>query len=785
MNRNKLIYLVVFTISFLSLFFVKGINAYFTKKTEPLINQFSIQKNTSYTVVHEVMDLNGNYVEHHRDTYSNVPIGTTVSPDLLSPTDLPREGFDLPQIQTVNINSFTDTVITYRYPRKQFTLTINNSNYVTTTTPSGTYYYGQEIHLVAATKDDDNYPFIKWSNNVTNPDYTFTLTEDVTIEPIYSQGYNIFYYPNNGDSIITDSVVQNQSLGSFPTVEYNDCSSSAGDFETRGCTYYYKFEGWYLESNFQTQVNESYVPQADTNLFAKWNKVYFSQPGTLTCDGTNYLDTGIQMFNALNADKDFVIKFTVDQNNGYNSASGDRGAIFSDMSEAGEPFPGITFFTYNNTSYTMNINVTGHKVKNANTGYVTGQSVEIKKELGIVYYSYNGGTPVQINDFSNFQNYFNNSAKFCAATNQQGNTYRYFIGTLSNMSVELKDFPSYKIHFDANGGTGTMPDQNIKIGERPTLNANQFSNAGSSFDSWNTAPDGTGTSYPNLYHLTSDLGQDGDVITLYAQWNIPEHFYVHFDANGGTGTMADQEFTISDPAVPLTQNAFTRTNYVFKGWNTAADGSGTHYDDMEAVRDLSIIDNDVITLYADWWKIEYIHNGDAVFNGTASTFIDTGVNVFSSTNIHKDFEIRFTFKSVDSDQLTYTSKQATIFNVKDESNQYLPGFNIRFNDNNSITHMTPTYKWAGNKNSSTSLPKVAVSNAPIEFIYKRENEVITFQYRYGNTESQVTTMIDQTSWTLNQPFATNVAFGGYFDSDNQPGRFFKGTLADIIISIDE
>ena len=46
-------------------------------------------------------------------------------------------------------------------------------------------------------------------------------------------------------------------------------------------------------------------------------------------------------------------------------------------------------------------------------------------------------------------------------------------------------------------------------------------------------------------------------------------------------------------------------------------------------------------------------------------------------------------------------------------------------------------------------------------------------------------MFNQSSWTLNQPFATTVAFGGYFDGNNQPGRFFKGVLADMIILMDD
>ncbi|MGA7834334.1 MAG: G1 family glutamic endopeptidase [Acidimicrobiales bacterium] len=47
-----------------------------------------------------------------------------------------------------------------------------------------------------------------------------------------------------------------------------------------------------------------------------------------------------------------------------------------------------------------------------------------------------------------------------------------------------------------------------------------------------------------------------------------------FNANGGTGTMATESSTT---AQSLTSNAFSYSGYVFSGWNTIANGSGTAY----------------------------------------------------------------------------------------------------------------------------------------------------------------------------------------------------------------
>ena len=83
---------------------------------------------------------------------------------------------------------------------------------------------------------------------------------------------------------------------------------------------------------------------------------------------------------------------------------------------------------------------------------------------------------------------------------------------------------------------------------------------------------------------------------------------VTFNANGGSGSMANQVSSIPDA---LTANSFTRTGFIFSGWNSAADGSGTAYADG-AVYDFTLGD---ITLYAQWT----IQNHTVTFNANGGT----------------------------------------------------------------------------------------------------------------------------------------------------------------------
>lgn len=92
----------------------------------------------------------------------------------------------------------------------------------------------------------------------------------------------------------------------------------------------------------------------------------------------------------------------------------------------------------------------------------------------------------------------------------------------------------YKIRFDANGGTGTMADQNHTYDRRQTLTANAFAREGYRFTGWNTRGDGKGKAFTDKQTVTNLLTHDGAVGVLYAQWaRLPE---TALPRSGGTMT---------------------------------------------------------------------------------------------------------------------------------------------------------------------------------------------------------------------------------------------------------
>ena len=169
------------------------------------------------------------------------------------------------------------------------------------------------------------------------------------------------------------------------------------------------------------------------------------------------------------------------------------------------------------------------------------------------------------------------------------------------------------VTFEANGNAeypveGTMNPQTVNAKTDTALNANSFTREGYSFTGWNTKADGTGTPYADKAIVSFDADT-----TLYAQWTVDP--VITFVANDGEGTMGTQTVK-PNKATVLTANTFTRADYDFTGWNTAADGTGKAYADKA-----NITTNKNVTLYAQWtlhkyhvrwlnWDGEVLQKGD-------------------------------------------------------------------------------------------------------------------------------------------------------------------------------
>ncbi len=108
---------------------------------------------------------------------------------------------------------------------------------------------------------------------------------------------------------------------------------------------------------------------------------------------------------------------------------------------------------------------------------------------------------------------------------------------------------------------------------------------------------GAGAGMSNAGTVTIGGMETGSITTspfTYIPSETNDIYTVSFNANGGEGTIYAQDFASNIPQA-LTACTFTREEYVFDGWNTATDGSGTRYADGQNVINLG-----TITLHAQW-----------------------------------------------------------------------------------------------------------------------------------------------------------------------------------------
>ena len=769
-----------------SFFFVNKVEALFKTSTESKVNSFTIQDKGFYVVTHKQMDLNGEYtiVDSPNDE-GEALLGTTIA---LSPRSY--TGFKQPDLQTIVIGFGTQEV-TYLYEREMYLLIIENENYVTTNTPSGQYYYGTNIYLLADETDSQGKTFKKWSDGSIDRGHTFEMTQDVTIKPIYDDPFIVEFETNGGSPAIPSRDIDpGTSIGSLPVVTRDDCELSEGSYDDRNCTYAYKFLGWYLEPTFETQVNEDYVPTENVVLYAKWTKVYYHDDEE-EFKGHNFLDSEIALFSEENAGKDFIVRFTLDEmKNGQGVGGEKRAVLFSDLYENGPIFPG-TMFRYDSDNKIKDFQIVAN-VKNVNNTYggrltstvsdfEVGMTFVLMRESGKLYYSIDGGEHfIRYNDFSGFNSYFDTTATFGGEYNADNTPYRYFKGTMSNMTVEIIEPKTYTVHFDPNGGTGMMLDQEFPLHGSAPLTANSYERLAYMFSHWTTNADGTGDRYDNEQEV-AQLGAENEVVTLYAQWVDAPRYTVHFDANGGQGTMDDQLFIYSVEQ-NLTTSTLTKEGYVFGSWNTSPDGSGTRYENGQAVKNLSSTDGGVVTLYAQYVRASYVLMGETTFDGV-DDYINTGINIFDEDNYDRDFDISFTIVEIGPALNPVNENQTTVMNAKDETktpdeNKRVPGFATRFDwQNTNNIHFVS--HWENNENHDYTL---ASTNAPVEVLYKRRGGIVTVEYTY-NGRTVTKDVYNQNLAQLEPYSPLNIVFGAAQDKDQNYIRFFNGTIADIRVEV--
>ncbi|MCL2059942.1 MAG: InlB B-repeat-containing protein [Oscillospiraceae bacterium] len=175
-----------------------------------------------------------------------------------------------------------------------------------------------------------------------------------------------------------------------------------------------------------------------------------------------------------------------------------------------------------------------------------------------------------------------------------------------------------------NGGSGSPRSYTVPLNSYHQVSSQGYTNGGYIFYQWNTRADGRGKGYANGSYICVT----GNII-LYAEWAFkdPAILTISYDPNGGIGNPYSIKYYYNN-YFAIQDQGYTRAGYTFTGWNTAADGSGTPYQNGDGFR--TFVD---VTLYAQW-------KSDAIYSVTYNAGSGTGGSVDSGLMLGSSYTIK-------------------------------------------------------------------------------------------------------------------------------------------------
>ena len=578
-------------------------------------------------------------------------------------------------------------------------------------TPEQAMTYDQAASLTTNGYTKTGYTFMNWN---TQRDGGGTA---------YTDGQNVSNLSSKeGDSV----TLYAQWRANSYTIQYDGNNADGGDMANQSMTYDqaanltansytktgYTFTGWNAQpdgggtsyTDGQNVTNLTSVDGETFTLFAQWRANSY----TIQFDG-NTADGGS----------------TPEQTMTYDQAAS--------LTANGYTKTGYTFSGWNTqpdgggTTYTDGQNVTNLTSKEGDKVTLFAQWRANSYTIQFDGNTADGGsTPEQAMTYDQAASLTTNGYTKTGYTFMNWNTQRDGGGTaytdgqnVSNLSSKEGDSVtlyaqwranSYTIQYDGNNADGgDMANQSMTYDQAANLTANSYTKTGYTFAGWNTRPDGAGTAYGNEQSVVNLTPDGGSIITLYAQWHA-NNYKVAFDGNtADSGSMSDQPMAF-DIEVNLTANAYTKTGYTFVGWNTEKGGEGTAYTDGQTVVNLTAVEGETVTLYAQWRANKYIiyFDGNTADGGstpeqamtydTAATLTANGYTKTGYTFIGWNTQLDGGGMAYDDGQsvinLTLNDDETVTLYAQWHANSYTIHFDGNTADSGSMTDQSMTYDQA-------------------------------------------------------------------------------------------
>ena len=408
-----------------------------------------------------------------------------------------------------------------------------------------------------------------------------------------------------------------------------------------------------------------------------------------------------------------------------------------------------TYSTYypptNKVTYVGNTNTSGNVPTDVSSPYASGSTVTV---LG------NSGSPALEKSGFTFAGW-NTAANGSGTSYSQGNTFTInFNITLYAQWRRITYTVAYNGNTNTSGNVPTDGSSPYTSGSTVTVLGNSGSpvlaKSGSTFSGWNTAANGSGTSYSqgNTFTINSNT-------ILYAQWT-PVTYTVAYNGNtntsGNVPTDGSSPYTSGSTVTVLGNSGspvLAKSEFTFTGWNTAANGSGTSYSQGNT---FTINANTI--LYAQWTSAIAAPTALSSVGGNQAAYI-----LFTQSGTVTNYE--------------YSTDDGATFLPFSPPQIYSP-VNIETLSSDGVTRLTNgttyTVKLKAINSAASSSESVSVDVIPTVTSLLTSNRII---YLDANNSSSYTG--SGTTWTnLDSAGAYSATLNGSPTFNNTPGnKYFE------------
>ena len=179
------------------------------------------------------------------------------------------------------------------------------------------------------------------------------------------------------------------------------------------------------------------------------------------------------------------------------------------------------------------------------------------------------------------------------------------------LSTQIRPKTAYVVSYHP-GDSTSAPPQQLKYHDVPLILTNDTPEIliGHTFRNWNTALDGSGTTYERGATYTRNAP-----VTMYAQYEPNEYHVYYYDNYDGAPEPFDQTVTYNENW--SIKDGSQRNKYWFLNWNTKSDGTGATYSAGVDMGQYTITADSAY--YAQWtpaeYPIKYNKNADTTVNG--------------------------------------------------------------------------------------------------------------------------------------------------------------------------